>query len=127
MRSRWRLVVVVAISAIALAACGGDDPTVPAGPTGGDVGAGETARVGAIDNDFAPASFAAPAGQEITVTVSNSGQNPHSFTIDSLDVDTGVMNSGDQAEVTFTMPDEEVEFYCTVHGAEVMSGTIDPA
>ena len=131
MRTRVVLSAVLAAAALALAACGSDEPTVP---QPGDVvetieeGLAEAVPpIATVDNNFAPSNFAAPAGQQITLTITNNGQNSHSFTIDSLAVDTGVLEPGQQAQVTFTMPDQEVQFYCTVHGAEVMSGTIDPA
>lgn len=130
MRKRIRLVAVLTASALALVACGSDEPTVPdpedVVEDAGEGLAGAVPPVAMVDNNFAPSNFAAPAGEEITLTVTNNGQNPHTFTIESLNVDTGILESGQQAEVSFTMPDEEVPFICTVHG-EAMSGTIDPA
>lgn len=121
---------LLGVSVLVLAACGGDEPAVPdPGEIAESVQEGladAVPPVATVDNNFAPSRFPATAGEEITVNVSNNGQNSHSFTIDSLDVDTGVLAPGDSAEVTFTMPDQEAQFYCTVHGAEVMSGVIEP-
>ena len=126
---RLRFGALVAASVLLFAACGGEDVPDPGEivETVEEGLAGAIPQVATVDNNFAPSNFAAPGGQEITVTVVNNGQNPHSFTIDALDVDTGVLNGGATAEVTFTMPEETVDYYCTVHGAEAMSGTIDPA
>lgn len=120
---------LAAVSVLVLAACGEDGLPRPEEVVESveEGVAGAIPSVAAVDNSFAPDSFSAPAGEEITVSVVNSGQNPHSFTIDELGADTGVLQTGDTADVTFTMPDESVRYYCTVHGAETMSGQIDPS
>lgn len=125
MRTRTRFGALIAVSVFALAACGGDDPTVQ-GDGDGDGGGngGDTIQVAMVDNNFAPSMLELPAGEEVTISTPNNGQNSHSFTIDDLDVDTGVIEAGEGAEVTFTVPEGETEYYCTVHGAAVMSGTI---
>lgn len=124
MRTRTRFVALLAASVLVLGACGGeDDPTVQ---EGGENGGGEgdgAIQVAMVDNNFAPSTLELTAGEEVTLSTPNNGQNPHSFTIDDL-VDTGVIEGGERTEVTFTVPEGETEYYCTVHGAEVMSGTI---
>lgn len=125
MRTRIRFGAVLAASIVLLAACGGDDdPTIQ--EDGGDAG-GDAIQVAMVDNNFAPSMLELPAGDEVTISTPNNGQNPHSFTIDDLGVDTGVIDSGGSTEVTFTVPEGEAQYYCTVHGAEVMSGTITSA
>jgi plastocyanin len=111
----------VAVLALA-AACGNDEPAVqpPVDPSP----EGDMFGIATVDNNFAPSRLDVPAGEEITVEVQNNGQNPHSFTIDELDVDTGVLQAGETAEVTFAVPDEPVEFRCTVHPD--MLGTVQP-
>ncbi|HEX6207467.1 MAG TPA: cupredoxin domain-containing protein [Actinomycetota bacterium] len=122
MRTSTRLGALIAASVLLLAACGGDDdPTVEGGDDAG--GAGGT-QVAMVDNNFAPSSLELTAGEEVTISTPNNGQNPHSFTIDDLGVDTGELAAGESSEVTFTVPEGETQYYCTVHGAEVMSGTI---
>lgn len=122
--ARWGLVLVLAA---ALGACGGDDGGAAGngGTTGG--GGGTTLQVTAVDNSFEPSSLQAPAGAEVTVELTNDGSNPHTFTIDDPAVDTGSVEGGGSATVSFTMPDQEVTFYCKIHGQAVMSGTISPA
>lgn len=125
MLTRTRLGALIAASVLLLSACGGDDdPTVQPENGAENGGGGEATQVALVDNNFAPSMLELPAGQEVTITTPNNGQNSHSFTIDELDVDTGVLGSGDTAEVTFTVPEGETQYYCTVHGAGVMSGTI---
>jgi len=135
---RIRPLALAACAALTLAACGSDDPTLPdpSEVVESVEGALEDAQdevdtglppVATVDNAFAPSMLAASFGDELTITVVNNGENPHSFTIDALEVDTGVLQAGDSAAVTFNMPDQDMEYYCTVHGAEVMSGTITVA
>lgn len=86
-----------------------------------------TLEVSAVDNSFDPSSLSAPAGSEVTVEVANEGNNPHTFTIDDPEVDTSTIEPGDSATATFTMPESAVTFYCTIHGEDMMSGTVDPS
>lgn len=124
MLTRARLGALMTVSVLLLAACGGDDdPTIQPENGGGDA----ATQVAMVDNNFAPSSIELPVGDEVTISTPNNGQNPHSFTIDDLDVDTGVIEGGESTEVTFTVPEGETQYYCTVHGAEVMSGTLTGA
>ncbi len=124
-----RTAAFVAATLLLLTACGGDDDDTPAGVEGGEsTGAGAnsvTLQVSTVDNSFDPASLAAPPGSEVTVEVTNDGSNPHTFTIDDLDVDTETIASGVSATATFTMPEASVAFYCVIHGEDAMSGTIE--
>lgn len=77
------------------------------------------------DDMFAPQTLELPADSEVTVEVTNDGGNPHTFTIPSLDVDTGTLQPGDSTQVTFTTPGQETEFLCRIHSG--MTGTIIPS
>lgn len=77
------------------------------------------------DDMFAPQTLELTAGSEVTVEVTNDGNNPHTFTIPSLDVDTGTLQPGDSTQVTFTAPGHETEFRCVIHSS--MTGTISPS
>jgi plastocyanin len=131
--NRWlRLLAVFACAALFLAACGGDDDDGGDAATGdseqsdnGDTGGGTSLDLTAQDNSFSPAELSAPAGEEITVTFTNEGNNPHTFSSEDAGFDSDNVESGASAEVTFTMPDEETTFICNVHG-EAMSGTLSP-
>jgi len=126
MLKRARFGALVATSVLLLAACGGDDdPTVQ--PENGGGNGGDAIQVAMVDNSFAPSMLELPAGEEVTIATPNNGQNPHSFTIDDPAVDTGVIDAGESTEVTFTVPEGETQYYCTVHGAAVMSGTLTGA
>ena len=132
--NRWlRLLAVFACAALFLAACGGDDDNGGDAATGdseqsddgGDTGGGTSLELAAQDNSFSPAELSAPAGEEVTVTFTNEGNNPHTFSSEDAGFDSDNVESGDSAEVTFTMPEEETTFICNVHG-EAMSGTLSP-
>jgi len=78
----------------------------------------------ALPTGFDPAELTAAAGEEVSVEIMNTGDMPHTFTIDEL-VDSGTVAAGESAMVTFTPSQAgELTFYCTIHTAEVMSGTL---
>ena len=130
-----RLFAVVLAGALLFAACGGDDDEgsdtsadtteAPADDAGGE-GERASLAVSVVDNSFDPTSLSAAAGSVVSIEVTNDGSNPHTFSIDDVDVDTGTLNGGDSTTVTFTMPDGDLQYYCKIHGADVMSGTITP-
>ncbi|HEX5140046.1 MAG TPA: cupredoxin domain-containing protein [Dehalococcoidia bacterium] len=112
-------------------ACGGDDnnggssnaPTVA--PTVEPPAAPVALNVTTMDNSFSPTTLTAKAGQKVTVNIKNDGQRPHTFTIDGV-VDSGRLNGGESKTVEFTPTQSgALTFYCTVHTAAVMSGTIN--
>jgi len=45
----------------------------------GATGAGSGTELSAVDNSFVPSEISAPAGEEVTVTFTNEGNNPHTF------------------------------------------------
>jgi plastocyanin len=129
-----RLLAIFAFAAIFLAACGGDDDDGGNGSAtgdseqsedGGDTGGGASIELSAQDNSFSPDEISAPAGEEVTVTFTNEGNNPHTFSSEDAGFDSDTVESGDSTEVTLTMPDEETTFICNIHG-ESMSGTLLP-
>lgn len=127
-----RAATLVATLLLVLTACAGngDDVEGTANGAGEEAGGGTesvTLQVTAADNSFDPNTLSAPAGSEVTVELTNDGNNPHTFTIDDPEVDTGGVEGGDSATVTFTMPDAPVTFYCTIHGEDTMSGTLEPS
>ena len=124
--TRWaRLLALVAAGALTLTACGGDEdggggtPTEPAGN-----GGSATVEIDAQDNLFSPSTIQATSGEETTVTVTNTGQAPHTFTIEDLDVDVTI-DPGSDGTATFTATESgTLEFVCRFHQAEGMVGTI---
>jgi plastocyanin len=123
--SRFRVAALIAAALLLFAACGGDAADdLPEEGTGEE--AGLTLQVTTVDNSFDPATLMAVAGTPVTIVVTNNGSNPHTFTIDDLEVDTGTIAAGESASETFIMPETSVTFYCAIHGEAAMSGAIEP-
>jgi plastocyanin len=101
-----------------LTACGakasGDVSSGPGGP--------DAVPVVATDNAFEPARLQLMAGVEVELEVSNEGGTTHDFTVESLELSTGPVEPGHVSTATFTVPDGETAFRCSLHGG--MEGTI---
>ena len=138
---------VIALSGLALVACGGDDDddgegstaptaTVPAAsnPTSAPASSPTAAAApeGAVemtmvDFGYQPGTIEATAGQPVRIQLTNSGQQPHTFTIDDV-VDSGDMDENESQLVEFTPAQAgTLTFYCTVHGQAAMSGEVNVA
>lgn len=76
---------------------------------------GEAVKIEAGDNFFKPENLTLTAGEQVTVEITNAGKTPHDWTIDAPSVSTGVMAAGDVANATFTVPEDDVKFVCTLH------------
>jgi len=127
----WMIALVLTIAM--LGACGGDggdggedaagseveadedagDEDATSEENEGDPGGG-TLTVTARDFSFDPNLVEVEAGGEVTLTFANDGEVPHTFTSDALGVDERAA-PGETVEVTFTAPDGEVEFHCSIH------------
>jgi plastocyanin len=116
-----RAISILALAALPLAACGGDQGNGAGGRPEHDhegmpsADCVETSEVTALDNEFEPICVTAATGDELTIT--NDGAAPHTFTIEGTDVDE-MLQPGDQ--VTATVPEgleveAETEFHCTIH------------
>lgn len=81
----------------------------------------ETTNVGVIDNSFTPAANSVAPNQ--TVTWTWNGSNSHNVTFD----DSSIGSSATQMTGTFSTSFPaagEYTYYCTVHGRDVMSGSV---
>lgn len=131
MRIRLPLTATLVAAALTLSACGGsssdggsadDGPTTTeASESSGGGGAGGT-EVEIADFAYGPADLEVKPGD--TVTFTNSDDAAHTATSESDDpaeFDTGDIEGGDSAEVTF---DEagDYAYYCSIH--EYMKGTV---
>lgn len=116
------LIAATAAVALTLAACGG--PTPAAGDVQAGSAEGDAVTVVTHDNEFAPATLEAEAGSEVTVEVTNEGDQPHNLVIDELGVSTGTLEAGQVVTATFTVPDEAITYYCSFHPG--MAGELQP-
>ena len=73
---------------------------------------------------FAPNPITVRAGQQLTLNVTNSDSPPHTLSITGGG-STGTLASGAKGSVNFTRATPgQVQFFCEIHGAARMSGTI---
>ena len=118
----------------AVSACSDDDDEDDGGsaattaPASGGGGGGETAvTVDAKDFSFDPDTFAVAAGEEVTITLDNTGSAPHTLTVYTdeeytdavVDADTGTVNGGDSGDFTATFEGGEYYFRCEVHPGQM--------
>ena len=73
---------------------------------------------------FEPSVLKLPAGEEVTVNVTNRDGIPHDFVIESIGVKTETIEPGSSVGVTFVAPNSPTDFVCTFHPD--MKGRIDP-
>jgi len=133
MRTRIALVAgIVALAALA-AACGGggDETTAPPATTGGGTttspaasptetgGGGMEATLTIVDFAFNPSTLSVASGGTIEVT--NTGQAPHTFTIDNTDVDVS-FDAGASQSVAIDLDPGDYPFHCKIHPQ--MTGTL---
>jgi nitrite reductase (NO-forming) len=119
---RWALSAVITVTALgALAAC--SNSSDPVGNVASRPATGDATKLQAVDGDrFAPAALELPAGEEVTIEITNTDDRAHDFAIEAADLNTGTIGAGAVATATFTVPEGTTEFVCTFHGG--MTGTI---
>ncbi len=114
--------LALALLAVLLAACSSSQPQ-------GDVGTGpaDGAAVAiAIDAEraFAPATLSLPAGETVTLEITNADGDAHDFAVEAVALNTGTIQPGGVATATLTVP-AGTPFVCTFHPE--MRGTIEGA
>jgi plastocyanin len=124
-----KLVILLAVVTLFGASCGDDDDTattdttaaassvLPAGtPDHGTAKATDGMEVELDNFYFGPTVIEATAGQTFKVELFNEGGAPHTFTIDSLNIDV-TLAPEERMDVTITAPGTAgtVAFYCKFH------------
>jgi plastocyanin len=73
---------------------------------------------------FSPTALTGAAGEEATISISNTGDAPHTFTIEDADIDEE-LQPGDEVEVSVTFPESgTLDFICRFHVGQGMEGTL---
>ncbi len=96
---------------------GGDGGTGGGGQTGG-----ATASVTMQNISFHPSALTVAVGTTVTWTNEDSTSHDVTFT-DLANVKSAVLSRGQTFSYTFTTPGT-FHYYCTIHGASAMSGTV---
>jgi plastocyanin len=76
-------------------------------------GGSDAVQVTLHDDEFEPDVLELEAGTDVTVEVRNDGSNGHNFTIDELDLSTGIVEPGQVVMATFEVPDGTIGYRCT--------------
>ena len=126
-----RLLVLGVAAALLLGACGGDDSSSSTPKVSGKVTdkgtqtvSGSSLKLEADDFYFKPTFVDAKPGTKLSVEIENEGQNEHTFTIDSANVDQEIA-PGKSATVQVTVPSSgDLNFYCRFHRGIGMQGAI---
>jgi plastocyanin len=106
---------------VALTAC--SNSSDPVGNVAARPATGDATKIQAADGDrFTPATLELPAGNEVTIEITNTDDAAHDFAIEAANLNTGTIQAGAVATATFTVPEGTTEFVCTFHNG--MTGTI---
>ena len=96
----------------------------PVGNVASRPATGDAVKIQAVDGDrFTPATLELPAGEEVTIGITNADDRAHDFAIEAAGLNTGTIEAGAVATATFTVPEGTTEFVCTFHSG--MTGTIE--
>jgi uncharacterized cupredoxin-like copper-binding protein len=114
MRRTSLITASLALAALTLGACNGDNGDAPAEATT------NIEVLGTDSLDFEPTSFTVPAGQEVTVELTSEAGVEHDFVVedvDGADLDVVHADPGETATGTFTIDDAgSYTFFCSVPG-----------
>jgi plastocyanin len=116
--------VAAAILAIAVAAvaCGGEDE---AGVDGnGASSSPQIVEMTVKDFKFVPPKLRGTIGAPIEITLKNTGQVSHTFTIEEFNVDTEVPAGGKTTVTVLSSEPGEFDYYCRFHQDRGMRGVI---
>ena len=107
--------------ALAALACGADDE---GGVDGNGTASPQLVELTTKDFSFVPSKFRGTVGAPIEITLKNTGQVSHTFTIDEFNVDTEVA-AGEKTTVTVLISEPgEFNYYCRFHEGRGMRGAI---
>jgi len=109
---------------------GGEEPAATTAPGGG--GESNTVTIEGKDFSFVPPDFSVAPGEEVTITLNNTGNAPHTLTVYTDEdfttpvdgADTGTVDGGNSGEFKATFEAGEYHFRCEFHPGQ-MTGEFD--
>jgi nitrite reductase (NO-forming) len=111
-----KILAALAVTAVTVTACGGDDATTTTAAPGTTADGGAiTLTVTATEFSFDPEILEVPAGTPVTITLINNGVVEHDITIDELDFHL-LANPGETVSATITVPAGVYHVYCDIPG-----------
>ena len=121
--AKWALRAVITVTALGMALAACSNSSDPVGNVAAGSATGDAAKIQAVGGDrFTPKTLELPAGEAVTIEITNTDGRAHDFAIEAADLNTGTIQAGAVATATFTVPEGTTEFVCTFHRG--MTGTI---
>lgn len=113
--SRLVAAFVAPVIAVAVAGCGSTSSTSSSAncPSTAPAASGTTITLEARDYCFSPGALNLVAGQKVTVTFVNKGEQEHNLTVGGTDV--GEAQKGATSTLTFTPTAGATDFFCKYH------------
>jgi plastocyanin len=116
-----RALLLIGITALLVAGCGGKKASAPA--TTAAAGGGQS-TLEMKDFSFSPMTVKGKPGQKVTLQLKNTGTVEHNLTITSQGINKDV-EAGETATVDVTIPQSgTVAFYCKYHRGQGMTGQL---
>ena len=145
-RGRTAATLALALTLGSVAAACGEEPTIRGGqgqPGGDDAAGGAAFDISQVEDHgaadlsgqsetslelddfyFEPTVLMGEPGQTLSIELENEGQAPHTFTIESADIDEE-LQPGDKVETDVTFPDSgALTFICRFHAGQGMQGAL---
>jgi plastocyanin len=120
-------IVLAALAAALILACGGEEEPDYGGDQGGDgsTDTGQTFEVTANDFSFTPDGLSVSTREPFEVVLTNNGNAPHTFTIDEFKVEAEVAAGEKQTISVAPTLSGEFAFYCRFHKQQGMEGVVN--
>ena len=121
--AKWALRAVITVTALGMALAACSNSSDPVGNVAAGSATGDAAKIQAVGGDrFTPKTLELPAGEAVTIEITNTDGRAHDFAIEAAGLNTGTIQGGAVATAAFTVPEGTTEFVCTFHRG--MTGTI---
>jgi plastocyanin len=126
----WPIACLVIVLALAATACSSSSSSA-SGSSGqvitGDASGASTFDVSTNNFFFDPNQISGTAGEKVTFHITNSTDTTHTFLIDAQQINETI-DAGQSVDVDVTFPSTgTVDFYCSIHQSQGMTGQLTVA